>query len=58
MDISLREFKDFNKLYDWCKQEFIYKCYEKVGFKIIGEYQSKDTIGNNVEIVVLLNVKG
>lgn len=33
------------------------KCYQDCGFKIIDEYQDKDTIGNNVTIIVLFNEK-
>jgi aminoglycoside 6'-N-acetyltransferase len=30
-------------------------CYEKVGFKVVGEYKGTDTIGNPEVITVLLN---
>lgn len=31
------------------------KCYEKNGFKVVKEYDEKDTIGNNEKIIVLIN---
>lgn len=33
------------------------KCYEKANFKVVGEYQDKDTIGNAVTTVLLVNEK-
>ncbi len=34
------------------------KCYQKNGFKIIKEYNGKDTIGNDEKLVVLIKYKG
>ena len=33
------------------------KCYQKNGFKIIGEENSFDTVGNNEKIVIMINEK-
>ena len=33
------------------------KCYEKSGFRIVAEYDGKDTLGNFERIVVLINTK-
>ena len=46
--IILRPFKDNVRAIN---------CYLKCNFKIIGEYKDKDTIGNIVTIVVLLQAK-
>jgi len=33
------------------------KCYQKCGFRLVKEYDGKDTIGNNEKIVILINNK-